>query len=717
MSKLVVNTVMEYKSIKEKIRIVYINSSYEYLYVIKLLGECPAPKYMLVKDIIISIENEELIEVDDPFNKYINEIDIPERHRKQRDKYYNIVSDLWYKDREKILDRNVRGELIRKIFWEHSISEKTVLRLITRFWQRGMSKNSLLPDYVNSKLKGKEKFDTNKKRGRPRNIEYNETEISGININEDIKQKIKSSLDIFYYNKYKKNLKEAYTCMLERFFSDMYIVDGKPIFKVWKKDRIPTYEQFYYWYRKWNDFEKEYILRNGDKNFELKHRQLLKNSTMENFGPGSRYQVDATIADIYLVSTIHRDKIIGRPIVYIIIDVYSRMILGLYVGLEGPSWIGAMMALGNVVEDKVKFCKQYNIDITEEVWPLSSLPETIIADRGEFEGYNVESLINNLGIRVENTSPYRGDLKGIVERYFRTMNEKIKHTTPGAIQKEFRERGDKDYRLDAILDLKEFTSIIIYQIIHHNSSVIQKYPKELRLIEEEVLSTPIALWNWGKINRYCGFVKVEKDIAKLNILPKARAVITREGIRFKTLYYSSAEAIEDKWFINGNHKSIEIVYDPRILDYIYIPQINGKRYIKCFLLDKCKSFKGLSIEEIIFEKELNGEIIEFNRDNQNQLNLDLEVNIKNIIKQAKEKKCTQSRESKSMRIKNIKKNRNDEKVNNRKNEYYELDSSNEKSNNFNNGNKECKYNSCNNEIHNENKIELLKMIRNENIER
>ena len=101
------------------------------------------------------------------------------------------------------------------------------------------------------------------------------------------------------------------------------------------------------------------------------------------------------------------NKVIGRPVIYAVIDVYSRIVTGLYVGLEA-SWVGAMMALDNMVADKVNFCKQYGIEILEEQWPTHHLPEIIIADRGEFEGYSVENLINNLNIKIENTTAYRG---------------------------------------------------------------------------------------------------------------------------------------------------------------------------------------------------------------------------------------------------------------------------------------------------------------------
>jgi hypothetical protein len=37
----------------------------------------------------------------------------------------------------------------------------------------------------------------------------------------------------------------------------------------------------------------------------------------------------------------------------------------------------------------------------------------------------------------------------MIERQFRTINGKIKRKSPGAIQKEYRERGERDFRLDA----------------------------------------------------------------------------------------------------------------------------------------------------------------------------------------------------------------------------------------------------------------------------
>lgn len=51
---------------------------------------------------------------------------------------------------------------------------------------------------------------------------------------------------------------------------------------------------------------------------------------------------------------------------YFIIDAFSRMVTGMYVGLEGPSWVGVMMAIANAVSDKTAYCCEYGISITKE---------------------------------------------------------------------------------------------------------------------------------------------------------------------------------------------------------------------------------------------------------------------------------------------------------------------------------------------------------------
>ena len=638
------------------------------------------PKVEKLQQLEEEIDAEKLVLIKDPFSKILEDKELTEVQIKKRDLDWQLVEKYWEDNKNKLLQKSYRSKVFKRISDESGVSLSTVKKLFSRFWQRGMNKNALLPDYINSGARGKERNLLGKKVGRPKKADYYGESIEGINITSDVKKHFELSINKYYRNKKKPSLTETYTLMLKDFYSDRYVENNDVKYKVWDESLIPSYQQFYYWFRKTKDVQKDIVFRESEKEFNLKHRQLLSNSTQETDGPGTRFQVDATIADIYLVSSLNRNRVIGRPVVYAIIDVFSRMITGIYVGLEGPSWIGAMMALDNMIANKVEYCREYGIEISEEQWSCRHLPEIIIADRGEFEGYNVENLINNLNIKIENTSPYRGDLKGIVERSFRTTNEKIKHKTPGAIQKEFRKRGDRDYRLDATLTLEEFTKIYINIVLHHNSKIIDKYPMDKEMIADEITAAPINLWNWGIKNRKGRLKTVDREVLRLNILPKGKASISRAGIRFKGLYYSSDKAVKEQWFVNLKVRNIEVVYDPRNMSKIYIPYNNGLDYDECYLIDTSLQYKDCLLEEIIFNEELDSELKDKALREQNQNNIDLEKEIDKIVKQAKKEKAKDIDYNKSpnQKLKGIKKNRAVEKELNRQDEGFSLEKDVEK---------------------------------------
>ena len=669
-----INSVFKYVDDENGERIRIINIIENYVYLVNIDAATSVPRKELLKTIEEEIDGEKLMAIKDPFSRIINEKELSELQINKRNAAWEFIEKYWEINKYELLEKSNRENKLMEIANMSGLSLLKVKRIFSRYWQRGMNKNALLPDYINSGGKGKEKKLSDLKVGRPANVDYSGDAIEGINITDDVKKHFQFVINKYYRNNKKISLKEVYTLMLRDFYSDVYRENNEVKHIVWDNERIPKYNQFYYWFKKFEDVKKDIVLRNSDKEFNLNYRPLLSNSTIETDGPGTRFQVDATIADVYLVSSLSTKRIIGRPIVYAIIDVYSRLITGIYVGLEGPSWLGAMMALDNMVADKVEFCKGYGIEITEEQWPSKHLPDIIIADRGEFEGYSPENLINNLNVKIENTSPYRGDLKGIVERSFRTLNTKVKHKTPGAIQKEFRKRGDRDYRLDATLTIRDFTRVYINIVLHHNSKVIEGYPFEKEILEDEILPIPTQLWNWGIENKKGRLRTVDREVLRLNILPRGKASVSRAGIKFKGLAYSSEKAISQQWFIKPTVRSIEIVYDPRNVDKIFIPHDNGLGYEECYLLETCDQYKNCLLEEIIFNQELLAELKEKHLREQNQSNINLEKEIEKIVKEAERAKSKELDfgESKNKQLKGIRNNRIVEKEMNREIEVFHI---------------------------------------------
>jgi len=353
-----VNSVFKYIDTNETIRIIEVID--EYVYLVNVYGATAMPAKEALEILLQDIEADKLIKVKEPYSRIIDEKDLSELQISKRDEDWIIIDNYWNNYKLELLEKKSRVKKFEEIAKASQISVPKVKKMFSRFWQRGMNKNALLPDYMNSGGRGVERDLSGVKVGRPKKTNYYGEKVEGINITDEVKKHFEIVINKYYRNNNKISLKETYNFMLRDFYSDIYKQGNEIKHRVWDSDRTPTYDQFYYWFRKSEDVQKDIRFREGDKAFELGNRSLLSNSTTETDGPGTRFQIDATVADIYIVSSLNRNRIIGRPVVYAIIDVFSRLVTGIYVGLEGPSWIGAMMALDNMLEDKVDFCKRYD---------------------------------------------------------------------------------------------------------------------------------------------------------------------------------------------------------------------------------------------------------------------------------------------------------------------------------------------------------------------
>lgn len=664
------NNVYQFVNENERIRIIHVdydNNLCAYVYIEKTLS---MPTIEMVSVIEKEYDNNNIVEVIDPYFKIASDDNLSEVEIRKREESWQIIEKYWESHKNDILSKKTRMAIFQEIAEFERIPLISVRRLFSRFWQRGMSRNALLPDYSKSGGKGKEKNVKDKKMGRRR--VYSEDESEGIVITDTIKKQFEAVTNKYWRTSQKKSLRQVYRLMLADFYS-ITVRNNTEIEKIIRSsDSIPTYQQFYYWFKKNENTILDIKSRDGEKEYELKHRPILGSSTLEAPGPGFRFQIDATTADIYIVSEIDRSKVIGRPTVYIVIDVFSRMITGVYVGLESPSWNGAMMALDSMVADKVELCKKYNITIEEEDWPCSYLPEAIIADRGEMEGHGVKNLIYNLDINIENTSPYRGDFKGIVERFFRTINERIESFLPGAIMKDYRKRGDPDYRLEAKLTLKEITEIVFRSVLLHNIREIEKYPLTTEMIRDEVRPTPLDLWNWGIGNKKGTLRKVDRNRFRMNILPRGKATVSRGAVIFHKYSYGASELLDESLYKRLKLKNIDIVFDPRNTEHIYYIKDDGINYITFNLLERSRDFKGMFLEDLIYANKKEAELRQKIRKSQLQKETELDQAIIKIAKKSTSEtnKAIDLIEPKIKRLKDIGSNRAEEKERNRKEEAF-----------------------------------------------
>ncbi|WP_155988657.1 Mu transposase C-terminal domain-containing protein [Paenibacillus massiliensis] len=641
-------------------RILWIDAGRVHCYTINIF-EDRFPKLRLIQGIEKGLQEEVILFVDDQWFSLVCEELLSEKARMQMEDAWAAIKQLV--DREPaIFEQHLRRQLIQEASSFSGLSPKTIGRYLKSFWIKGKVKYALVPSFDKRGGRGKTKASGQAKRGRPRKFSQEE----GINVNEEVERIFRVSLKKYYYTSKKAPLKFAYRKMIQEFYShDSRMENGVEMPIVQDYSKLPTYAQFKYFFRKENNIKKEISTRYSSKKYELLHRPVLGSATAEAIGPGSRFLLDATAFDVYLVSKINRNWIVGRPILYYAQDIFSRVVTGIYIGMQ-TSWLSAAMAIANCCEDKVKFCKQYGIDIRPEEWEAKHLPETILGDRGELFTKDAETLIGNLHVKIENTSSYRGDLKSIVERHFRTTNDSVKMMLPGVINPDFRQRGprSRDYRLDAKLDLYQFTQVIIRCVLHHNSHYLPNYPREEMMVSDDVESIPSKIWQWGVQYRSGKLREVPKSVVLLNLLPTAECLVTYQGLKFKGLFYSSNTTLKERWMEKARSGTwrIPVSYDPRNLGIIYLRGIGEKGFEPCYLLSQYNQYNSRTLEEIEYLQEFERMQKAQHAEKELQPQIDLITHIEAIVQEAeKQTNEQQITTSKAEKLRGIREHRSFEK--------------------------------------------------------
>ncbi|GAA5001005.1 hypothetical protein GCM10023206_03250 [Acinetobacter puyangensis] len=573
----------------------------------------------------------------------------------KRDQNYALIHPLI--SHELFFIPTQRGKIIDEIMSQHRATKQTIYRLIRRYWQRGQTPNALLPDYKNSGAKGQKRTPKDKKLGRPRL--YNSEQ--GINVTEDIEKLFYRTIKLFFLKDNQHSLPFVY-----RKFQTTY----KNLYPDTIEADIPTIWQFKYYYEK--EFKKIESIkaRINTANYRKDYRPLQSTSTSQALGPGSRYEIDATIADIYLVSNSNPQSIVGRPTIYFVIDVFSRLVTGFYIGFESPSYLAAIQALNIAMTDKVEYCAEYGVTIQSENWPAIGLPDALLADRGELLGYQIEALEKTFAVRIENAPARRGDAKAIVEQAFNTYQAYFKSEGKGKGVVEgttVKKTGGRDYRQDATLNIRQFTEIILACIISHNQfHVLKTYDREADM-PNELPTIPLHLWNWGIQNRTGKLRTVSEEALRIALLPRTKITISDLGIKAFGLYYLAKEILDLGWLHRKTERSrpqdLEAAYDPYSMNKIYIfPQGNSLEYWIGALSARSREFLDCTLWEIKEKQKNQKENLVQHELEASKKRRELEAFITEKLKSQSVKSSTKP----SQRIAEISENKAKEKNNERK---------------------------------------------------
>lgn len=536
---------------------------------------------------------------------------------------------------EWLLEKEEKAKFIQKLALEMKCSITTARRRLRKYLQNGMALHGLDIKYDQCGGKGKARIYQIGKKPGPKGISGIVRDEETILIFDRVKQR-------YATKKGRANITILYTEMVRDYYSERMIVNGEACYTPYPLAKCPSKRQLYYHLKKEVDDVKKYCIKNGQRNAWNNIRALSSDTIypLKTKGVGCCYEMDEMETDYELVQTYDRNQVIGRAVLYMIMDVFSKSIVGYSLGIDNNSWAGAEMALLNMAEDKVSYCEGKKISITQEEWPMSGvLPTEITVDNGsEYLSKQFEAYARENGLHISFAPAGMGSMKGNIEREFRNFNMKTNGLLPGQIVKDaYRQPHIRQARLT----IEEFEQIVIRFILNHNKNPMNHYHDTREIYEAGIEQSPNGIWKYSCEHTNALRKITDMDQYRLSLLCSDTATITREGIVFQQMIYTCGDI---QWLSYemaktgvGKRRKLQIKYDKRCMDRIYYVNDN-QEYELAVLSEKKTSnekYQHLSYEEILEINYRKKDQFKINEEIRLQNDVQLLAEIQQIVKNAK----------------------------------------------------------------------------------
>lgn len=290
----------------------------------------------------------------------------------------------------------------------------------------------------------------------------------------------------------------------------------------------------------------------ADKRFRISKAGVLAHNILE------RVEIDHTPLDLFLID--ERSWLpLGRPILTVVIDHYSRMLLGYFLCFEGPSTTAVMGALRHAVLPKERVTEVIPGLKVDHVWPCYGRPDVLVVDNGlEFHGDDLDSVAFDLDCRIQYCPKHQPWFKGVVERFLGTVNNSFARQIPGTSFSRLHLRGDYDPQKHAVLTLAEFKHVF-------EKWVVDVYAQQRH---RGIGTTPWSKWHEGLSRRTPGLPADLQHLQRRIGLVRERS-LRRDGIWLNGIAYNG-ESVSPILRAFGPGVRVRVLYDPEDLGSIQV---------------------------------------------------------------------------------------------------------------------------------------------------
>ena len=459
-----------------------------------------------------------------------------------------------------------------------NIGSKCIWSLIRRYLQSGCQNYGLIDKRLIQSITHKGIKNYNIKTGRKTK--------DGVSIGIPLTQEVRNQFDEAkqeYLSGREKTMKDAFCGLLDKHYSVSNPVTGT-LEWISEAER-PTIKQFYNYCSQNLTLEEKLVAKTSRQEVRNNNRQLLSSARYDAVAPGRIAEADACECSLSVVSEIDNNQTIGKPIVYMLVDVYSGIITAVSAAFDNNSFVGLTSLMLNLAENKISFAKRFGIEFSNpSIWPSCYIPNTIRCDRGaEFRSDKFRDVCARLNINRDLEPPATGSMKPFVEQNFNrfqnSWRSEMEHF--GLITN----RHDSNHNKTSMLTLYEFTQMLIGFVLISNQKVMEGYRMSRDMLKEKDFSpTPSNIWAFGC--KKSGLPRQITDLNRpeyyFNLLLEQKVLITRRGVKFKNLYYNnpddtnlskaifSAETNAGKRSVDGRKiNDFTVRVDPRDVGHLY----------------------------------------------------------------------------------------------------------------------------------------------------
>lgn len=294
--------------------------------------------------------------------------------------------------------------------------------------------------------------------------------------------------------------------------------------------------------------------------------------------PLSTIQVDHSPVQLCLVDSKDR-KPIGDAWLTLIIDCYSRMILGFFISLNAPSTLNYGLALAHAFLPKDNYLRKVNV---KGEWPCWGTPDLILVDNAaELNGHMIQRARRRYKFGIRRRPVGQPQFGGHVESIFSTFMEWIK-TLDGTKFSNPKERAEYDSEGQAILTIDEFETLFAdfvvndYHLREHSGQGMNR-------------RTPLQRWKAGILDgdvmpaRGWPNVPQNPEELEISLMPVLQRVI-KQGfvLAFNEKYFShDLASLSNKLDARptSSQRKFDVRYNPRNLAKVWLDQGPGFKFM------------------------------------------------------------------------------------------------------------------------------------------